>query len=59
MPSLILDGCKARSETLILESSKTMKSVYAEYCKVMESLSRSMPALQQPCQHYSNHALTD
>eukprot|EP00731_Ephydatia_muelleri_P006828 Em0003g1076a len=33
----------------VLESGKTMKSVYAEYCKAMESLSRSIPALQQPC----------
>ena len=33
----------------VLESGKTMKSVYSEYCKAMESLSRSIPALQQPC----------
>ena len=25
------------------------KLVYAEYCKAMESLSRSIPVLQQPC----------
>ena len=33
----------------VLESGKTLKSVYAEYCKAMESLSRSTPAPQQPC----------
>ena len=33
----------------VLESGKTLKSVYAEYCKAMESLSRSTPAQQQPC----------
>ena len=33
----------------VLESGKTLKSVYAKYCKAMESLSRSTPALQQPC----------
>ena len=33
----------------VLESGKTLKSVYAEYCKAMESLSRSTPAQQRPC----------
>ena len=33
----------------VLESGKTLKSVYAEYCKAMESLSRSTPAPQQLC----------
>ena len=33
----------------VLESGKTLKSVYTEYCKAMESLSRSTPAPQQPC----------
>ena len=33
----------------VLESGKTLKSVYAEYCKAMETLSRSTPAQQQPC----------
>ena len=32
----------------VLESGKTMKSVFAEYCKAMESLARSTPAAQQP-----------
>ena len=32
----------------VLESGKTMKSVYAKYCKAMEALSGSIPALQQP-----------
>ena len=35
----------------VLESGKTMKSVYSEYCKAMESLSRSIPAQQQPCSY--------
>eukprot|EP00731_Ephydatia_muelleri_P019226 Em0012g51a len=33
----------------VLESGKTMKSVYAEYCKIMEFLLKSTPAPQQPC----------
>ena len=33
----------------VLESGKTMKSVYAEYCKAMEFLLKSTPAPQQPC----------
>ena len=33
----------------VLESGKTLKSVYAEYCKAMESLSKTTPAPQQPC----------
>ena len=33
----------------VLESGITMKSVFAEYCKAMESLSKSTPAPQQPC----------
>ena len=33
----------------VLESGKTLKSVYAEYCKAMESISKSTPAPQQPC----------
>ena len=35
----------------VLESCKTMKSVYSGYCKAMESLSRSIPAQQQPCSY--------
>ena len=33
----------------VLESGKTMKSVFAEYCKAMEFLLKSTPAPQQPC----------
>ena len=33
----------------VLESGKTLKSVYVEYCKAMESLSKTTPAPQQPC----------
>eukprot|EP00731_Ephydatia_muelleri_P027611 Em0019g484a len=33
----------------VLESGKIMKSVYAEYCKIMEFLLKSTPAPQQPC----------
>ena len=33
----------------VLESGKTLKSVYAEYCKAMEFLSRNTPGPQQPC----------
>ena len=33
----------------VLESGKTLKSVYAEYCKAMECISKTTPAPQQPC----------
>ena len=33
----------------VLESGKTLQSVYAEYCKAMESISATTPAPQQPC----------
>ena len=33
----------------VLESGKTLKSMYAEYCKAKESLSKTTPAPQQPC----------
>ena len=33
----------------VLESGKTLKSVYAEYSKAMESISMTTPAPQQPC----------
>eukprot|EP00731_Ephydatia_muelleri_P015052 Em0008g772a len=32
-----------------LESGKTLKSVYAEYCNAMESISTTTPAPQLPC----------